>query len=603
MANFQPPRPRAVRRYCLMTAAVLAIVALTITTLKPPATAQPNNEDPPLITRTYDLAGLVGEVPWGHLPELALEDYWSSPWPNHDWGPGVHQGGWSMDELDEFSDLLSLVSSALGRARDTTSWDLVGPLMVEVEANERFHELLGDCLKMLRALNETTLHFEVMRLEDKPERAVLDATEAAELEGQLVGRQSVRNSGVGILSQVSQRSITTHIQYRYQEHSPVAEVSPLYWGEQWIFGGIILPDGSVRVQGAHLHAAEPTIRDMRTHAGNVQLPRVPYSITPGSATLKPGGGLVFDTNQGVHLLRVVPSGAIPNITSGGVTIQNPGAWYVPGHMRQIWMLESSASGEWDRVLPRAEHPSFVEHEVLFGCAENLYTVLTEFNPSDTSVATHHWGPLVLTKREELDPDDLEKVSSRAALDELYAAGSVGPDGQELRISVVQVPSDTELPEGFVRGTPAPAEIAALLADPATTIVFDRGAVLVKGQQADLLSAEIENFLVDAERHTHPESKAVHWSMDVASHARGTQVRVSLGADGETYVQAAWRPISTLRTHRGTTGDRDYEKQAPEGTTVSMLIDAVLPKGGSKCVIQPAPDNTRAILLVQRKGGE
>jgi len=190
-----------------------------------------------------------------------------------------------------------------------------------------------------------------------------------------------------------------------------------------------------------------------------------------------------------------------------------------------------------------------------------------------------------------------------ALDALYAEGAAGPEGVEFRVSIVQVSADADIPEGFVRGAPSPAEIAQMLGDPATTKVFERSAVLVAGQEVDLLSVEIENFLHSAERFTHPEFKTHTWNINVASHGRGTQVRLSLAADSEVLVHAAWRPVSTLHTHRGTTGNSEYELQAPEGTTVSMLVDAALPKGAARCVVQPAPDNTRAILLVQRKGDQ
>jgi len=603
MPESAPPRRHARHlRHLWLPTAVVAL-ALVATALKPPATAQPAaEEDPPLVTKTYNLAGLVGETPYAYLPELALEDVWSSPWPNHHWGPGVHPGGWSVDELDEFNELLNAISYALGPEHDATAWDLAGPLMVEVEASERFHELLGDCLRMLRALNETVIHFELLRLEDRPDRAVLGPAEASELSGQLVGRQSIRNSGVGILSQVSQRTITSSIQFRHEEHSAVADTHPLYWGEQWVFGGVVLADGSVRVQGAHLHAAEPIIRDYETHEGNVQLPQVPYSITPGAATLVPGGGLVFDTNRGAYLLRVVPSAAIPNLTSGDVTIHNPGAWYVPGHMKQIWMLESSASDEWGQVIPREDSRGIGRHGLPAG-AEHLYSFLTELSPRNADVAAYLWGPLVLTRREDLKPDDVERTTARAALDALYAEGAAGPEGVEFRVSIVQVPADADIPEGFVRGAPSPAEIAQMLADPATTKVFERSAVLVAGQEIDLLSAEIENFVHTAKRYTHPQIETDAWSIWVASHGRGTQVRLSLAADSEVLVHAAWRPVSTLHTHQAMTRSSRYRIQAPEGTTVSMLVDAALPKGAAICVVQPAPDNTRAILLVQRKGDQ
>jgi hypothetical protein len=598
-------------RLWLITCAVLALTA--IATARPGA--QDANNEPELITRDYDLSGLIGGnlgtdqllKPPALSPTMFADQRASQDYDyRHKWQLEGRDSAFLFDSADELEDLPYWLSR--GEPFNDPQFFNIGRPGMRLEASEALHTRVAAALAMLQELCCATVKIEVLKLDRMPQQVIMDR-DAAASHSTVIGLQEVANGGIADVSQLQSTPVLWSIGEKYL--GATTSTDELWTGEQWLFGALLQPDGRIRLQGWHARAYAAEVREYEGMAGVTQLPALQYEYTPAAATVENGGGIVIDSPAGPYLVRASARQTVADrvLEDGAWRLCNPSGWLPPGSLTGGWLFDQPSDWYDWRVkphLPQRNDGSVIVYET--GAANEMAAkaFYDDFQTLSEIAKTDHYvvGPLViLSEVADLGRYDPDRISQgRKLLRDAIAKTGAGPAPQMLRVRLLEVPVDADLPEGVRNGSPSEAEIAALTARADAQTMFDRRLVVVGGQAVDVIDARLENYV----RRVQWEGVAIDEERiagaSVATHAAGIQFRAALGTNDEIGIRAAWRPDSKIKQINL---DGDLEGQvveAPEGRTVEFSVSAILAPGGAICTAQPGTDGRVALLLVQREGG-
>lgn len=561
-----------------------------------------------LVEREYDLRGLLGPEPTTDGPrDLLATCLYQSPDPNSSdfgWNFARLEGPGMVTEEDEFV----FLAHNLAESSECDSAKVVREPFprLKVNATESLHARLAATLGYLRNMMEARIRIEIRRLDALPARVV---QEKGDVRGKLIASREVANGEFALVSNVSRTRIAWTAEA--QMHGDVPRVADYLWGEQWGLSALIMPDGRIRMQAWHGGVTNEGLRERVTRTGKLQFPTARWDMTPAGANVQNGGGFVLDTAAGAYLVTATTTATLPNVKldDGVVSLWNPAGSIPAGRFTAPWAL--SAAGEIAREMDAQVFlPQGAEYRDLQQVTYPAYpgagtaVVMNEL----TERLTGNWtateplvcGSLFGLRLDELSEGDDQERALRPALDATLNELCRGPKHHEVRVRLLQVPTDATLPEGVLAGKPSGADIAALTGAVGIKPVFDRRVTLASGQESDLIALKLENYLAGFSSASYTGEAPDRYDTKVYTHPTGVQVRVRVEDNGHVHVVVGWRHSSQMHEFKPG-GDLDGETmERPEWKDVVLIVADAVVDGGALSNVQPVDDKTMAVLLVERR---
>jgi hypothetical protein len=603
------------RRWLIAALAIL-LLALIVVQLGAQKVDEPTDEAATEhVTHEYDLARLfnadhTSEAPadlaatcfFGTTDPMNIDD---SEWLKWDYvrceGPGL---------ITEEREVLGLVEGLSNEGELESAKISYGrATQLVVSATEPLHARLGEALSYLRLLMESRVQIQIRRLDALPERLVQPKGSVI---GKLIASREVANGEFALVSNVTRSSIIWTGQAETNGYVP--QVADYYWGEQWGVSALIMPDGRIRMQAWHGAIADEGLREFATRAAKLQLPTALWNVTPAGAVVPNGGGLVLDTAVGAYLVTATTDAEIPNkrLDDGKTSFWNPAGAIQAGRFTGAWLLR--ATGELSREMdPPIFLPQGAERRELFqiiypalpggGSAGVLNELTEQFTGNASCIHPVMCGPLFGLYQKEVPEnwDDESVQAARKVLRPLMEEISMGPKHHELRVRMLQVPRNAQLPAGVVGGKPGAADLAALAALPGVASVFDRRVSLASRQEADLVALKMENYMAGFDSWSvGGNDENIKYNTIVATHCTGVQARVVVDENGHVHAVAGWRHNSRMQTFKPV-GDLAGETiERPEWKDVTLQVADAVPDGAALSTVQPVDDNSLVILIVERR---
>lgn len=557
--------------------------------------AQQDDAEPEFIERRYEVADLVDSFESVHEGEPELYPYgFGEEFPTYFWQTSGRHATYRFDDIEEIEELIAYLDAE----DELESIDVAGfpDKHLVVRATERVQRRIAAAFELLRAYANTGIRIELRRLDSPPDSVVTTDGEG----GTLIGVRNVAHGEYAQFSDITRSSITWGNSTSGPEVVP--ESGDIYWGNQWAVSPMLLPDGRIRLQAWHCEVRDRGIREMDTPYGVIQLPAAHLSATPGAATIENGGGLVFDSPGGPWLVTAQTDERIPNVVleDGDFTIWNPAGALPAGWFTAQEYLKPPMSGldvHLPQVLGFGNPPVTFPDSAPIRASEYIIDAMRFHVEGAAPLRVDRGGPLVFAATrplwDEEDPATMEE-GQRRVMKQLERA-TTGPEHHTLRLALLRLPRDTELPDTVLQGRGG--DVDALKRLPDCEVLMERRISLASGQRADILDIELQNYLDQVTRKPGVDGELTGAST-VLTWGYGIQVRISLAADGDIEAEAKWRHDSSLRTLELDGPNEGITIEEPEASDVEFRVTGSARELSS---VQPAGAEHLSLFVLTREG--
>lgn len=486
-----------------VTAAALTALTLMASAINSQEAAP--QEDPPLVTKTYDMHGLTQDefararVPGAIIDILSPErlfrnlvepegDQWSLRRSGREaccWGTAYD----AMASLTEFC--------GWGESWEVQLDHSISP-NIKLVATETMHKRVAWALQQLRNIAQVRVNLRVHRLKDGTvvEGSAFDRGRAATLaaNARLVGAVT---TGLGDPVVLQQTDTTTYVadydsalSAEASMHVPVT--GTLVTGQELVVGAIVMADGRVWVQGWHAERKLEEMRKVKTCAGDVELPRVGYRYTPMSTVMENGGAALLDAGPaGRFVVSVTASGSVADSRLD------------LGHGRELRLLNavgalrgSDMGARWlmtpnsQTFLDDAELQQIMFDEYVDGPYNDAAILLADRAQGCDGVEVKAVGPLLGVFVDSPEDVDAETLAARKQYLQQLADATAPSTNLSLRLRVIRVPANAALPSGLLEGRPSTVDLAELDGIGGRKTTADRLSSFGLEQNMDLLDVGI-----------------------------------------------------------------------------------------------------------------
>lgn len=471
----------------------------------PSAQEGPALDEPQLVSRDYEVRGLVQSEMWnaprtGAIGDVLAPDrlffsddgHADDEWSLRDSGDEARcweSAGYLGSELHE---LLQEADADQSYSFDSSHGKL------NVSADEPTHKAVKWALDALNDVARARVSMVVYRLKDDAQPAS-PALAKGEVSGWARGARLVGNFRGGlaepfVLQQTQHRSYVADYDLNLATEASIAapRVRDLHTGEEFVLGAISLPDGRLWVQGWHAAMKHTAMRTTETSAGNIELPEVSYSFAPVSAVIENGGAALIDAGQsGKFLVRAECDRVVRNhelLLDNGNTLRLINcAGTMRGHgLGGFWLMNPTSSALMeDSLFPQV----ILEDNEDGPYLDSAIHVSDQL--AEAGIESRSFGPyLGVALRMAVNDPEYEQV--RARLDAI----PVAPETVGVRITAYEVKDDAAIPAGVLNGRPDAADVAELRALAGGNALFDRLSMNLLRQQVDQFEVKLATHLRD-----------------------------------------------------------------------------------------------------------
>lgn len=523
-----------------------------------PAAQDARNNESELITRTYDVRGLVsdtlertprtGAVGDVLAPDLLFGGGLISEHPYDAWNlrdSGEEARCW-LDAEEVYVIVRDFVAGHEERKQVKLLHETGDTF--EVVAPQAVHDRIEWVLGAMADITEARVGITVYRLDEAPGATTTPEETAQAVKGKrLVG---TLRGGLGeplVLQQTQHRSYVADYDFNVATDASgsVPSVRDLNTGEEFVLGALSLPDGRVWLQGWHAKATEGGMRRLETTGGMVELPRVDYSYTPVSAVVDNGGGAILDAGEhGRFLVRASCSRDIRNHTlelDDGSRLKLINCLPIMrGHgLGGFWLMNPNS----ERVMNDGAFAQVMLDDVVDGpyndsaayMVDELYSVYDD---------VHVVGPYLGLRLPGTGEPDL--MADAARLEAMIHDIGDAPRMVGVRISAWEIADDSGIPAGILDGRPADVDLAELRTLAGDGSSLDRISAAMLDQRTDVLDVRLSAHVRDYDSVS--ATGAIGYDPVIATLVTGAQVRWTARDAGNGRVSIELRSGITAGGH-------------------------------------------------------
>jgi len=572
--------------------------------------------EPQLLSRDYDVRGLVQSEMWnaprtGAIGDVlapdrlffADEGHAEDEWSLRDSGDEARCWDTAAEFGDDIYNLLQEVEGATDYSYHRTAGALT------VKADEATHQRVKWLVDAINDVAKARVGMVVYRMKDD---AQLPAPVLAkgDVQGWTKGARFVGTFAGGlaepfVLQQTQHRSYVADYDVNLATEAVVAspQVNDLHTGEEFVLGVISLSDGRLWVQGWHASMKHTAMRTAETSAGSIELPEVSYSFAPVSAVIENGGAAVIDAGaSGKFLVRAECDRVVRNHElklPGGQTLRLVNcAGSMRGHgLGGFWLMNPTSSA----LMEDSMFPQVILEDIEDGPYLDAAVRIAD-QLDHASFPLRVIGPYLaalIPSGEDLPDEDRAHLAETAAQ---IDAIPVAPETVGVRITAFEVKDDAALPAGVLNGRPSAADVAELKAIAGGKPLFDRLSMNLLRQQVDQFEVKLATHLRDYEAQSATGVTAL--DPQVGTLVLGEQIRWQARSAEDGRLRIELRSGITV-------GGGEFEKVAVgnEGLTVersrsaltqARLADELAPGERMSCVSPGAgADGQLVVIVVER----